>query len=605
MADTEWEELTDEQGNTYYYNSVTQETTWTKPGSNGDWLVYTTDDGREYYYNEKTQETTWEKPDGLVLNEDIKQDEEGSEETLNDLDRELQQKPIQPSPIQQKIAEVEPNSRDNFIQLLSDNSVDSTWSFQKVMSRFIKEPAYWAVEDSLERKKIYDEYLDSRLRNDISNKEAVVQKFKADFVALLESFRNANKINTNTRWISIKQKLIDEENPIFIHTVLSDAEISNIYYEFIDEIRRAEQEEVQKKKKQALDELESYLTKVNTNIVTSSKDWDQLYDRLQNDSRFQANKHFKDLDKLDILDLYMSKIFPITVQKLRDELQTVERANYRQDRKARSNFKQFLSLLKITATTLFKDMRPIFEENDAYIELCGRKGSLPLELFWDVVDEAYQAIKLRKDLVDGYFLDMRRHDPVTYDYDNLLQSLDHFTEAIRNSNDDRLSTIKPLPQEELQTVYAAIKKDHEKLRERLKKANQEKILVQAGILAKWLSDHYTQLDYIDVSDKENEAAIKISSKFSIVSADYEALKGHLSSVDEFKVLQKLCESSEDTQQSISVALEKAVTELIKLLQEKSLSKETTSRKREYADTHDLEPKRPKPTPKVNPVVINY
>lgn len=605
MADTEWEELTDEQGNTYYYNSVTQETTWTKPGSSGDWLVYTTDDGREYYYNEKTQETTWEKPDGFVLNEDTKLDEEGAEETLNDLDRELQQKPIQPSPIQQKIAEVQPNSRDNFIQLLSDNSVDSTWSFQKVMSRFIKEPAYWAVEDSLERKKIYDEFLDSRLRNDISNKEAVVQKFKTDFVALLESYRNDDKINTNTRWISIKRKLIDEENPIFIHTVLSDAEISNIYYEFIDGIRQSEQEEVQKKKKQALDELESYLTKVNTNLVTSSKDWNQLYDRLQNDSRFQANKHFKDLDKLDILDLYMSKIFPITVQKLRDELQAVEKANHRQDRKARSNFKQFLSLLKITASTLFKDMVPIFEENDAYIELCGRKGSLPLELFWDVVDEAYQAIKLRKDLVDGYFLDMRRHDPVTYDYHNLLQSLDHFIEVIRNSNDDRLSTIKVLPQEELQTVYSAIKQDHEKLRESLKKAHEEKILVQAGVLARWLSEHYTQLDYINVSDEENEAAIRINSKLNLISADYEALKGHLSSVDEFEVLQQLCQSSDDTQQSLSVALEKAVTELIKLLQEKSFSKETTSRKRESSNTHDLEPKRPKPTPKVNPVVINY
>lgn len=605
MADTEWEELTDEQGNTYYYNSVTQETTWTKPGSNGDWLVYTTDDGREYYYNEKTQETTWEKPDGLVVNEDLKQDEEATEEAFNDLDRELQQKPIQPSPIQQKIAEVQPNSRENFIRLLSDNSVDSTWSFQKVMSRFIKEPAYWAVEDSLERKKIYDEYLDSRLRNDISNKEAVVRKFKTDFVALLQSYKNDNKINTNTRWISIKRKLIDEENPIFIHTVLSDAEISSIYYEFIEEIRHAEQQEVQKKKKQALDELESYLTKVNTNIVTSSKDWDQLYDRLQNDSRFQANKHFNDLDKLDILDLYMSKIFPITVQKLRDELQAVERVNYRQDRKARSNFKQFLSLLKITATTLFKDMVPVFEENDAYIELCGRKGSLPLELFWDVVDEAYQAIKLRKDLVDGYFLDMRRHDPVTYDYDNLLKSFEHFTEVIRSSNDDRLSTIKPLPQEELQTVYAAIKQDHEKYQESLKKAHQEKILGQAAILARWLSDHYTELDYISVNDKDENAAIRFNLKFNLVGADYEELEGHLSSVDEFKILQKLCESSEDTQQSLSVALEKAVLELTKLLQEKSFSKETKSRKLESSEPLDLEPKRPKPTPKVNPVVINY
>jgi hypothetical protein len=61
-----WSEALDPtSGHVYYYNSVTQETSWEYPGTPlpNDW-VETTDptSGQIYYYNSVTQETSWERP---------------------------------------------------------------------------------------------------------------------------------------------------------------------------------------------------------------------------------------------------------------------------------------------------------------------------------------------------------------------------------------------------------------------------------------------------------------------------------------------------------------------------------------------------------------
>jgi len=69
-----WEELTTDDGRSYYYAEATDTTTWDRPtepvaakarasaGLPAEWEALTTDDGREYYYNERTDTTTWEKP---------------------------------------------------------------------------------------------------------------------------------------------------------------------------------------------------------------------------------------------------------------------------------------------------------------------------------------------------------------------------------------------------------------------------------------------------------------------------------------------------------------------------------------------------------------
>lgn len=97
-----WTEYQDDEGRTYYYNDITQESVWEIPpgvtaklaeevdGERDDgagheslggdvslhWTRYQDDDGRDYYYNSVTQLTQWEMPEGF---------EEEKEENNNNL----------------------------------------------------------------------------------------------------------------------------------------------------------------------------------------------------------------------------------------------------------------------------------------------------------------------------------------------------------------------------------------------------------------------------------------------------------------------------------------------------------------------------------------
>ena len=76
-----WEAQEDDDGNVFYHNEVTEETTWTKPRSGGDdmevggrggrgggatllhgWEEHVDDDGTTYFYNEKERRATWSLP---------------------------------------------------------------------------------------------------------------------------------------------------------------------------------------------------------------------------------------------------------------------------------------------------------------------------------------------------------------------------------------------------------------------------------------------------------------------------------------------------------------------------------------------------------------
>ena len=70
--DTNWIDHFDENGNKYYYNTITGETSWEKGGggdsiassltAGGEWIQMQGEKGETYYFNSLTNETSWDPP---------------------------------------------------------------------------------------------------------------------------------------------------------------------------------------------------------------------------------------------------------------------------------------------------------------------------------------------------------------------------------------------------------------------------------------------------------------------------------------------------------------------------------------------------------------
>lgn len=534
---SDWEELRTDSGEVYYYNYKTNETSWTLPEdtrkkeklqklkeesiaqtsesnteqskedddkieedekkeepkestseTKSNWTEYTTDDGKIYYYNEVTGETTWEKP--------TEDDESGlgtsvtittttttvSDVNLGELDKEFFNKPVM---METTSPESESNATELFTKMLADNNVDSTWSFQKVMEQFIDKPEYWAIGNPIERKKCYEDYLVSKFQSELSNKSLLMEKLKNNIHDEIKKLENQGRINYNTRWIKVRKLWIDEDNPIFKHSMLLDSELAAIFYEYTDRLKQEHDQEIQEKKNKALSELSIYLKTVNSTLVEKSNTWESLYENLINDHRFQSNKNFQNLNKLDILKLYEKEIFPRIIEDLKSQRETLEKSNYRNDRKARDNFKKLLLTLKIDASTQFEDVFEEIENNDAFIELCGRNGSSPLELFWDIVDEKRQILKVKQDLVESVVLEMKKQGSYS---ESLWESEEVFIDALKSSNDDRLLKIdlEKKDSDEITIIFKQLKKEFELAKQREKLEHEKEVTDHINNIAQLL-----------------------------------------------------------------------------------------------------------------------
>ncbi|EGW34513.1 uncharacterized protein SPAPADRAFT_149506 [Spathaspora passalidarum NRRL Y-27907] len=578
---SDWEKVTSEDGQVYYYNSKTNETSWTLPEetavvTGSQWEEYTTEDGRTYYYNESTGETTWEKPAKL----ETKKEETVAKEEESEADLELANKPVVLPAIEKKEEEGEEteDAEKAFVKLLSDNNVDSTWAFQAVMEKFITFPEYWNVPNPLKRKQLYEEYLVSKFQDELSNKTLLIENFKTNFIEELKKLQEKESMDYNTRWITVRKVLIDQDNPIFKHAILSDSELAQLYYEYTDDLKAERNSFIEQQKEQALSELEAYLTQINPSLVTESKNWQELYDKILVDPRFKANKHFDILNKVDILTLYEQKIYPTIIENIRTQIKTIEKQNYRNDRKARDNFKTLLQTLKIEAVTTFKDVLPILENEDSFIEICGRNGSSPLELFWDIVDEKKQLLKVKKDLVEGVLLDLKNQDPEANSMENLLKSQEELISKLSQVKDDRLSSFDFKETHELEMIYISLRNEFEIQKEQEKKRFEKALQLAEHDFGEWLADNYEQLDIIG---EEESKLIPIQIETTSIgkiytltaSIDYQAVSDQLTQLDGYKSISSLA-----TDKSIDLVdiAKRSLQEFVRIMTKRSSKKRTLS-----------------------------
>lgn len=617
-----WQPVEDGQGRIYYYNTETQETNWENPDASISliWKTYATEDGKEYYYNESTGETTWEKPEELESGETrrniiaekngISDGAHACQETttldvttesqpVNEEERKLSQLPPVKSALTDKLVKKPvKEAQENFIKMLESKGVDSTWSFDRVIREFVSTPEYWAVNSALERKSIFEEHLMNRLKAQYLSKTELLQTFKKNFLEVLEKYYEQGKIKSTLRWVLAKKILIEDENPIFKNSVVPDSKIEKIYREFKVGIELELNSEIEKQKKQALAELESYLIQITSGQKNYELTWLSLHTTLQTDPRFKANKHFKILSKLEILLLYSRKVYPRILAKIEEDLAAVQKINYRSDRKARQAFKQLLQSKNIRANSVFKDLE--VEDEDAFIEICGREGSSPLEFFWDIVEEKKQFLKVKKELIEQ---SLTAHEAVHKNFvlEELYDSFDVFVCTLREVKDERLAVLdleNPASIEELKAIYDTILEDRKCIKLKAVLRLERELNDRSRVLSTWIVRNQCQLDKSLLDSKEMKKSIeKAEIKASLTAwklglKDVSPYKSLLRTINELKKLSEI-----DEELKIEETLTDAVVHALENL--------GTPLKNKALELTRPEPKRARTEPDKKPLLMNY
>lgn len=445
MAEGEWVSARDSEGRTYYFNKVSRQTQWEKPTEmytteelelkNAGWEQAKTKDGRVYYFHALTRESRWEKP-------------------------KLESSPAQSSPVQPAALTVELQPSDleadakvnqgdaerEFIQMLANNQVDSTWSFDRIISELgSRDKRYWVIEDDpLWKKQMFEKYLSSRTKEQLLKEHMEISKFKDAFVEVL---RSHEEISYYTRWITATKTILVDE-PIYKHSVVQESIKRQTFEEYVSLLKQEHEAKQNQIRKRALTELRTYLH----NILKLESEWITWENLLQNylfdnNKRFMANKHFQVLTHEDVLVEYL-KLLENRILKDEEKLNAYELGNYTRDRRARDSYKALLKSnnLKIKANSRWKDIYPLIKNDTSFVNMLGRKGSSALDLFLDRVDELMMEMRAHTSIVQQAMIYHEFHwqEPPEHSSQDILDFINKHKLLHELSYDDREIVVKAL-----------------------------------------------------------------------------------------------------------------------------------------------------------------
>lgn len=446
-----WKAAKDPKGRTYYYDTVTRATSWTLP--TGETLIPSTSVSSPSATSSKTTRqrggdtttTTTTTAKATVNNngqEEQKKekgnaDQIGKSQTVDGTNELLS----------------ESQAKERFVAMLKDHGVDIQWSFERVMDELSSnDKRYWFTDgsgtninsqwdDPLWKQSIWKDYVwdqqSQRLEDHISSfKSLLKQKYDDGMLKIWHPWPFARKhvLNMDTDYSFV---------------ILNDDLQRKIYYDFIKNLRKLKDIETTTLINQAKDEMRLYLKSImyqsdiesnsnsnsNSNTISKPLSWDHLVSKYLSvdNKRFVANKNFQLLTMEDNLVIYMDLLKQYETE-LTKKLADLEELNYTRDRFARDQFKSLLDgkdyienphydnnnsssssndqknrcfvRIKIKFNSDWnKDIYPQIKSDPRFLNLVGRNGSSPLDLFYDKINELRTILKTKSSLVEDILIE--------------------------------------------------------------------------------------------------------------------------------------------------------------------------------------------------------
>ncbi|KAG1726058.1 uncharacterized protein EDB91DRAFT_1166704 [Suillus paluster] len=496
-----WTEHRNPEGRTYWFNTGSRESVWEKPDDlktpfekalgETKWKEYFSG-GRKYYYNTESKESKWDMPDELLLLlEKVEKEKQNSQLVV------AGSIPTPAAPIPAAVIAAQPDgtvalagsaalpfsssgvlpARPNlpddpaiphngfatfeegekaFMHLLRKAGVDADWTWDQTMRTIITDPLYKALNSLAEKKASWQKYTDGLRQKEEEEREARLSKLRPAIRNMLKG--NPNVFHYTT--FATADKLFSQ-HPIW-QQARFEAERKLIFDEYVAELKQREVQETRAARSRAISKVVSLFKELDVDVLTRWR---------------KAHEMLRKLPTLDIL-LAFEDYSRVKEREFEEQMRRAQVEKTREERKAREAFKGLLQDLvtagKIKARGKWRHVYPTFASDQRYLNMLGKPGSNPLELFWDVVDTLDQ--KLDGKIAIAEECARRGDDPNAMDVVkgdkekenvsvvSVQTTFEEFKARVRRDPD----SVGKLGEDDLREVYDTV---HEQV---VKKQNEEK-----------------------------------------------------------------------------------------------------------------------------------
>lgn len=277
-----------------------------------------------------------------------------------------------------------------FFQLLEDNEVTSAMPIADVLKTIAKDPVYRGIKDPADRQTIIKKYQHDLKEKQVSQERERKTKLKADFQKMLTKHTD---IVHYTRWKTAVKKL--EHEPAF-QAIDNDAERRQIFEEHIVELILRHHEEKTKKKEAGMRAMEDMLKDM---VIDPETTWSETQQNLEQDQRFINSPHIINLQKADVLTAFEHHMVGLE-EAAHTKRQQEKKVQARRARKARDSFIGLLKNMRaeglIKPYMYFAEFLKLVADDERYTALLGEKGSTPMDFFRDVVQDVTAQFRLKK-----------------------------------------------------------------------------------------------------------------------------------------------------------------------------------------------------------------
>ncbi|KAG4306351.1 hypothetical protein PORY_000339 [Pneumocystis oryctolagi] len=429
-----------------------------------NWKEYIAPGGRKYWYNTKSGESVWNMPDACkkaiealraakeeaalrkeknAMGIDASNQDDGLQMVLRDdmvvagPDGKAQSLALASSWVEEKEVQNYTSLEDAeaaFMKMLRRCGVGPNWTWEQTMRTVIKQPQYRAIKDPIQRKLTFEKYVEEIQKQESEREQDRLIKLKTDFNRM---FKMHPEIKYYTRW-RVAREILEGETAF--RATDNEEERKQLFQEYIMELKRIENEKEHKMRNEAMDAFSALLESLKLKPYSR---WSSAQAKFREHPEFKSNPKFQILSNLDILIVYESHIKGLERAYI-DQRQANKLKKQRTERKNREEFTKLLQDLyyekKIGPGTKWMTIYPLIKNDVRYKNILGQPGSTPLELFWDIVEEAERDMRHKKNLAHDILTEQK------FDF-NEKTTLSQFSEAIHKDkkgaelSDSTLSSI--------------------------------------------------------------------------------------------------------------------------------------------------------------------